>query len=181
MHRAQNAKPLEGLEHVAHPLGVALGILFRRTGLHEAQIVRIRSLAAGAQRQRANSLGRGRLKGEQRTGFVVASIFAIRCRAGTRPYKFLGQDSASRRRIAPVHGLRQLANGPFEAAALAQHHSLLGQHGRGMGQAFSGQGLPRHSLHKLRRGPAVATRCRVVAQVAQHRTRFNRSQLVFVA
>ena len=112
-------------------------------------------------------MGAARLERQHRRGHSVA---------------WASQAGAGSRRVAQIHGQRQLANGPFEAATLAQHHGLLGQHGgRVRKHKFGSQCLPGCVLHKLHRGRAVAARCRVLAQVAQHSPGFNRGQLVFVA
>ena len=99
--------------------------------------------------------------------------------------------------VAGVDGCGQLADLAAKTAAVAQHDGLLGECGRGAGVAgpvagaggaigATGQEFRREAATGQRLGVAggggvVLARACVPAQVAQHRTGFDRGQLVFVA
>ena len=56
MHRTQNAKTLESLEHAAHPSGVRFSAMPCGPLLHETQVMGVRRFFRCAKRQSANGL-----------------------------------------------------------------------------------------------------------------------------
>ena len=165
-HRAQHAESVEVNQHLGGPgpEGCRIG----RALTQRVQVSAVAALRTGAAVDCQASDRAGVRRFDQRHRCVWC-----------RP-----QRCERRRAITPVHGQRQFADWPAEAAAVSQHDRLLGQ-AFGAGRMRCGQVLAREFANPVDGGRVVRVAAhlgaRTVAQVAHHGTRFHRGQLVTVA